>query len=142
MLAPDFWKSGRGGALAAVLSPLGWLYGLVTKARLTTTKSWASPVPVICVGNLVTGGAGKTPVVLDLAKRLNAKGRKVHFLSRGYGGYERGPLLVEPKKHHFSRVGDEPLLLAAQAPTWVSQERRAGCRAGRPVIWGLATNSG
>ena len=129
MLAPNFWKSGRGGALAAVLSPLGWVYGVVAKARLTMTKAWVSPIPVICVGNIVTGGAGKTPLALDLAKRLEAKGRNVHFLSRGYGGYERGPLRVEPQVHHFSRVGDEPLLLASQAPTWVSQERRAGCMA-------------
>jgi len=127
MLAPDFWKSEKGGTLAVLLSPLGWVYGLVTKARLKIIKAWVSPVPVICVGNLVTGGAGKTPVVLDLAKRLKAKGRNVHFLSRGYGGYERGPIRVDPKIHDFSRVGDEPLLLAAQAPTWVSKERRSGC---------------
>ena len=127
MLAPDFWKLGKGGTLAAVLSPLSWFYGLVTKAKRTTAKAWVSPVPVVCVGNLVTGGAGKTPVALDLAKRLDSMGRNVHFLSRGYGGYEKGPLRVEPKIHGFNRVGDEPLLLAAQAPTWVSQGRRAGC---------------
>ena len=129
MQAPDFWQLGKGGALATVLSPLGWLYGLATKAKLKATKAWASPVPVICVGNLITGGAGKTPVALDLAKRLQAKGRKVHFLSRGYGGHEVGPLRVEPENHEFTRVGDEPLLLAAHAPTWVSRERRAGCMA-------------
>jgi tetraacyldisaccharide 4'-kinase len=129
MQAPDFWESGKGGALAAVLSPLGWLYGLATKAKLMTIKAWVSPVPIICVGNLITGGAGKTPVALDLAKRLQAKGRNVHFLSRGYGGHEKGPLRVDPKNHGFAHVGDEPLLLAAHAPTWVSRERRAGCKA-------------
>ena len=129
MQAPDFWQLGKGGALATVLSPLGWLYGLATEVKLKATKAWASPVPVICVGNLITGGAGKTPVALDLAKRLQAKGRKVHFLSRGYGGHEVGPLRVEPENHEFTRVGDEPLLLAAHAPTWVSRERRAGCMA-------------
>jgi tetraacyldisaccharide 4'-kinase len=138
MQAPDFWQSGKGGASAVVLSPLGWLYGLVTKAKIAATKAWASPVPVICVGNLIAGGAGKTPVALDLAKRLQAKGKTVHFLSRGYGGHERGPLRVEPKNHDFTRVGDEPLLLAAHAPTWVSHERRAGClaaaKAGADII--------
>ena len=129
MQAPDFWQSGKGGALAVVLSPLGWFYGLATKAKLMTIKAWTSPVPIICVGNLITGGAGKTPVALDLAKRLQAKGRNVHFLSRGYGGYEKGPLRVDPKNHGFAHVGDEPLLLAARAPTWVSRERQAGCKA-------------
>ena len=138
MQAPDFWQSNKRVALAALLSPLGWFYGLVTKTRLATTTAWASPVPVICIGNLVTGGTGKTPLALDLAKRLQAKGRNVHFLSRGYGGQEKGPLRVEPEKHGFARVGDEPLLLAAQAPTWVSRERRAGCiaaaKAGADII--------
>ena len=129
MQAPDFWQSGKGGTSAVVLSPLGWLYGLATKAKMAATKPWASPVPVICVGNLVAGGAGKTPVALDLAKRLQAKGKAVHFLSRGYGGYEKGPLRVEPENHDFTHVGDESLLLAAHAPTWVSRERRAGCLA-------------
>lgn len=138
MQAPDFWQSGKRGAIAVLLSPLGWFYGLVTKTRLVTTRAWVSPVPVICIGNLVTGGTGKTPVALDLAKQLQAKGRNVHFLSRGYGGKEKGPLLVEPEYHGFARVGDEPLLLAAQAPTWVSHERRAGCiaavKAGADII--------
>ena len=129
MQPPNFWQSGKGGASAVVLSPLGWLYGLATRAKLATTKAWESPVPVICIGNLIAGGAGKTPVALDLAKRLQAKGKYVHFLSRGYGGHEKGPLRVEPENHDFTRVGDEPLLLAARAPTWVSRERRAGCRA-------------
>jgi len=129
MQAPEFWQSGKGGALAVALSPLGWLYGLATKAKLATTKAWASPVPVICVGNLIAGGAGKTPVAIDLAKRLQAKGKDVHFLSRGYGGHEKGPLRVEPETHDFTHVGDEPLLLATHAPTWVSRERRAGCEA-------------
>ncbi len=127
MLAPNFWKSGNSGVLGALLSPLSWLYGFVTNARMTGKEPWVSPVPIICIGNLVIGGAGKTPVALDLAQRLKEKGRNVHFISRGYGGYEKGPLRVEPTIHEFSRVGDEPLLLAAKAPTWVSQERRAGC---------------
>jgi tetraacyldisaccharide 4'-kinase len=138
MQAPDFWQSGKKGVLVTLLSPLGWLYGLVTKTRLANTTAWASPVPVICVGNLVIGGTGKTPLALDLAKRLQVKGRTVHFLSRGYGGQEEGPLRVELEKHGFEHVGDEPLLLAAQAPTWVSRERRAGCiaaaRAGADII--------
>ncbi len=129
MHAPDFWQPGKGGILAQFLAPLGWLYGFATKTKLATTSPWVSPVPVLCVGNLVAGGAGKTPVALDLGRRLIAKGKNVHFLSRGYGGCEKGPLLVDPDVHTHSMVGDEPLLLAGLAPTWVSRERRAGCMA-------------
>ena len=129
MHAPYFWQPGKGGILAQLLAPLGWVYGFATKTKLAMTTPWVSPVPVLCIGNLIAGGAGKTPVALDLGRRLIAKGKNVHFLSRGYGGCEKGPLLVDPDVHTHSMVGDEPLLLAGLAPTWVSRERRAGCMA-------------
>lgn len=129
MKAPQFWQSGKGGALAMLLAPLGWIYGFATKAKLATTRPWAAPVPVLCVGNLTAGGTGKTPVAMDLGRRLLARGKAVHFLSRGYGGSEKGPLLVDPDSHDHHRVGDEPLLLADIAPTWISRQRKAGCLA-------------
>ena len=51
MLAPNFWKSGNSGVLGALLSPLSWLYGFVTNARMTGKEPWVSPVPIICIGN-------------------------------------------------------------------------------------------
>ncbi len=129
MRTPGFWQPGKGGILAGLLAPLGWAYGFATRTKLATTKPWISPVPVLCVGNLIAGGAGKTPVALDLGRRLLAKGKVIHFLSRGYGGSEKGPLRVDPEHHDYTQVGDEPLLLATLAPTWVSADRRAGCRA-------------
>lgn len=129
MKAPSFWQSGKGGFRAKLLAPLGWAYGFATKTKLAATKAWKSPIPVLCIGNLTVGGAGKTPVALDFGKRLIAKGKTVHFLSRGYGGSEKGPLLVDPDVHDHIRVGDEPLLLASHAPTWVSRSRKAGCMA-------------
>lgn len=126
MHAPDFWQPGKGGLCAALLSPLGYLYGLATRTKLATTTAWKSPVPILCVGNLIAGGAGKTPVAIDLGQRLTAKGKAVHFLSRGYGGTEKGPLRVDAKAHDYHSVGDEPLLLSHHAPTWVSRERKQG----------------
>ncbi len=86
-------------------------------------------MPVICVGNATVGGAGKTTVALDLGARLVRRGVAAHFLSRGYSGRERGPLLVDPARHDARTVGDEPLLLAAVAPAWVAADREAGARA-------------
>lgn len=128
MRAPDFWRRG-GGPLGAVLTPLGWGYGLATRLRLAMANPFKASVTVLCVGNLTAGGAGKTPVALSLGRRLTDQGRKVHFLSRGYGGFQAGPLRVDPDSHRAIDVGDEALLLAAAAPTWISRDRALGARA-------------
>lgn len=85
------------------------------------------PVPVFCCGNITTGGTGKTPLALDLAKRLHEKGRTPHFLTRGYGSkkkYAKNKVLrVCPATHNAVDTGDEALLLAHTAPTWCSRNR-------------------
>jgi len=129
MKAPDFWSSSDGGAAAFLLRPASWLYEIGTGIRNALAgPAWQAPIPVICVGNVTAGGAGKTPVALDLGQRLRDQGRAVHFLSRGYGGTEHGPLRVEPERHLSNEVGDEPLLLAQIAPTWVARDRAAGIK--------------
>jgi tetraacyldisaccharide 4'-kinase len=85
--------------------------------------------PVVCVGNLVAGGAGKTPVALALGEAAVALGHNPHFLSRGYGGRIAGPARVDPARHGAADAGDEPLLLAAVAPTWVAHDRAAAADA-------------
>jgi tetraacyldisaccharide 4'-kinase len=84
---------------------------------------------VVCIGNLVAGGAGKTPVTLALASHLVARGLELHLLTRGYGGTLGGPVRVDPARHDAAAVGDEALLLAARAPCWVARDRAAGVRA-------------
>ena len=85
-------------------------------------------MPLISVGNVTVGGTGKTPVVLELGTRLTKAGRAVHFLSRGYGGRTFGPQRVETDRHTAIEIGDEPLLLARAAPTWVAVDRLSGAR--------------
>lgn len=125
--APDFWR--RPDATAArILDPIGRLYGSV--GRLARPKSRRrAPVPVVCIGNAVVGGAGKTPVAMAVAALLAGAGLRPHFLSRGYGGRLKGPVRVDPERHDARHVGDEPLLLARHGPTWVSRNRHAGAAA-------------
>jgi tetraacyldisaccharide 4'-kinase len=127
MRAPEFWD--RDGRLARALAPTGWAFAFAGRLRRALARPWRAPVRVLCVGNAVAGGAGKTPVVIDLARRLTARGRAVHILGTGYSGRERGPLRVDPKIHDARAVGDEALLLARACPTWIARDRRAGIAA-------------
>ncbi|MGE5546917.1 MAG: tetraacyldisaccharide 4'-kinase [Solirubrobacterales bacterium] len=124
MRAPEFWR--HDGLLSRLLSPVGTLWAWGVDRRLAEAEAYRAAVPVICVGNIVTGGAGKTPVVIALAENLRAKGRHPHLLTRGYGGTEAGPRIVDLDRHDAARVGDEPLLLARHAPTWVARWRPDG----------------
>lgn len=124
--APAFWQ--RDGLPARLLAPLEGITARLTAARVAR-PGWRAPVPVICCGNASVGGAGKTPLALELCARLQARGIAVHVLSRGFGRRAGGALLVEPGRHGAAEVGDEPLLLAQVAPTWVGADRAATARA-------------
>jgi tetraacyldisaccharide 4'-kinase len=123
MRPPAFWSAR--GWLSLLLLPAAAVTGWMT-ARRVARPGWRAPVPVLCCGNAGVGGAGKTTLALDLLRRLQQRGGRPHALLRGYGGRERGPTLVRPGLHDARRVGDEALLLAEVAPTWVSADRAAG----------------
>jgi len=131
MRAPGFWQNApeKPGLVSGLLSPLGALYAAGTARRLARGNPVETGVPVICVGNLSAGGTGKTPTVIALIERLVARGGQPHVVTRGYGGTLRGPVQVDPVRHGADDAGDEPLLLAAFAPVWVSDDRVAGAKA-------------
>src|SRR5439155_22257584 len=120
--APAFWESPP-GLLADLLLPIGAAWNAVGRLRRSLSRPYRPPIPVVCVGNLVAGGAGKTPVALALSAWLLDHGVRVHVVTRGYGGYLRGPIRVDPSRHDALEVGDEALLLAARTPCWVARDR-------------------
>jgi tetraacyldisaccharide 4'-kinase len=124
MRAPAFWwEPGTGG----LLTPVAALYGAVAGLRMQASAPRAA-LPVICLGNLTVGGAGKTPAALAVAHLLLAARERPFFLTRGYGGRLDGPVRVNPAVHHAADVGDEPLLLTRLAPTIVASDRFAGAK--------------
>src|SRR5262245_6577517 len=124
MREPAFWWRGA-GPQAPLLAPLGLIYGTIAARRMARAGAQAG-VPVLCVGNFTLGGAGKTPTVIMLAKMFADGGARPFCLSRGYGGSERGPKLVDGHTDSAAQVGDEALLLARAAPTVVARDRVAG----------------
>lgn len=129
--APRFWaRPPRAPGLAAhLLAPLSWLWAWATRRSLARGARSRLDVPVICVGNLTAGGAGKTPTVIALIDMLRARGLEPCVISRGHGGRLEGPVAVDPRRHGPGDVGDEALLLAAFAPVQVGHDRAAAGRA-------------
>lgn len=130
MRPPEFWRADVGGrdsalALRAALTPVAWAYEWVAAHRTRTTRPRHAPAPVVCVGNLTVGGAGKTPISRAIRARL---GPNAHTLSRGYRGRLAGPLRVTPDMD-AREVGDEPLVHALDGPAWIARDRVAGALA-------------
>lgn len=127
---PSWWYSKRGSLakiMPALLSPVAALYGRTAASRLTQEPAYRSRLPVICIGNFTSGGGGKTPTAIAIAKLLKSMGKTPAFLTRGYGGNVMDVVAVAGQD--ATEVGDEPLLLAAAAPTFVSADRAAGAKA-------------
>lgn len=123
--APPFWWK-KPGWQAVLLSPLAFFYGRVSARRMAAAPSGSVPVPVICVGNFVTGGAGKTPTVQMLVRYARKLGLQPGILSRGHGGAITSATIVKPDRHNAHDVGDEALLHAAFAKTVISPDRLVG----------------
>lgn len=125
IMAPKFFY--KTSILSFLLMPLGLALSLITKCRRIFIKSYKAKIPVICCGNITLGGTGKTPTALWIGDYFQKKGKKVVYLTRGWKGKEKGPLLVQ-KEHTAQQVGDEALLLAAKAYTIVSKNRKKGAK--------------
>ncbi len=127
MKTPRFWE--KIGIIPLLLTPISLLYYLVYKLRCYLCKNqYVSKIPVICVGNIVVGGAGKTPTAIAIGQFLKRKNKTFCFLSKGYKGLIKYPIMVKPTLHTSNEVGDESLVLAEHGDTFVSKNRVAGLK--------------
>ena len=120
--APKFWYLKKDTLLSRSLYPLSLLFRLGTKFRNIVSHTNRFNFPVICIGNIVVGGAGKTPVAIEIGELLKIAGYNPHFISKGYAGIIKRSTLVEAW-HSAKSVGDEPMLLSQIAPTWIGEDR-------------------
>ena len=125
-LLRQWFEQRRPGPALWFLLPLNWLFVFLSAWRHWRTRAQRLPVPVIVVGNITVGGAGKTPLTLWLAQQLRARGRRPAIVSRGYGGRSASPRPVDADATAVD-VGDEPVLLARRSgvPVWVGRDRAA-----------------
>jgi len=125
-----WWRLGP-SLPARLLQPLAALYGAMLKARRQRSQpALPTPVPVVVVGNLVVGGAGKTPIVIALVQALLQAGWHPGVVSRGFGRKGSGVVEVRPDSLPHA-AGDEPLLVRRRTgvPVWVGRERLQAARA-------------
>ena len=120
--APKFWYQKKDTILSRLLYPFSLIFRFGTKIRNLFSFAKIANLPVICVGNIVIGGAGKTPVALKIGKLMIQAGYNPHFISKGYAGIIKSSTLVE-NWHSPKSVGDEPILLSKIAPTWIGVDR-------------------
>jgi tetraacyldisaccharide 4'-kinase len=122
-----WWLAALSRLFAGIVALRGWLYrkGLLKATRL--------PVPVLVVGNLGIGGAGKTPLTIALVQALRARGWRPGVVSRGYGRSERSPQRLRPDSA-VDEVGDEPLLIARRASA-VTPGHHTRSPAAPPARW-------
>jgi len=126
MRTPRFWQARN--LFSTALLPAALFYRAGAWADRTFTRPKRASLPVISIGNITAGGAGKTPATLALIPILRALGHTPHILTRGYGGANLIAHRVSDADD-WQQVGDEALLLAAAAPTWVGRDRFASAHA-------------
>ncbi len=109
-----------------LLLPIAGIFFLLTRFNVWFANPQKVTAKVICVGNITVGGAGKTPLALAIGEMLKKQGYKVAFISRGFKGSlsnHRKVVKVDSLLHTAQEVGDEPLLLANTAPTYICINR-------------------
>ena len=127
--SPKFWyrNDWLSKVLALIIYPLSIIWIIISFIKKKVSKTYSSRLKIICVGNLNIGGTGKTPFAIYTYKILKELGFNPVFLTRGYGGKEKGPIKVE-STHQYKDVGDEALLLNNIGPTIVSRDRSLGAK--------------
>ena len=127
--SPKFWyrNDWPSKVLALIIYPLSIIWIIISFIKKKVSKTYRSRLKIICVGNLNIGGTGKTPFAIYTYKILKELGFNPVFLTRGYGGKEKGPIKVE-STHQYKDVGDEALLLNNIGPTIVSRDRSLGAK--------------
>ena len=125
---PKFWV--KRNIISFALLPLSFIYFLAMLLDRYSKKSQKISKPVICIGNFIAGGSGKTPTAIAIGKILQESFAECKFayLSIGYKGKGADFISLQEENYEAKNVGDEPLLLNEIAPTFISKNRLFGAK--------------
>jgi len=127
---PQFWKNKN--FISELLIPFSVIYFIAIRLKYllgSRKEPYEASVPVICIGNPTSGGAGKTPTAISIANLLKIHEKNICFVSKGYKGNFKETIKVNINNHKASEVGDEPIILAKHATCFVCKNRREGIKA-------------
>ena len=123
---PQFWLQKK-SFISLILLPLSLLYKIGFLLKKNLVKTQKVDLPIICIGNIIAGGAGKTPVALALGEIFKENNFEFCYLTRGYKSKNNKVLMIENScQFGVEEVGDEAKLLAEIAPTCVAKNRYLG----------------
>jgi tetraacyldisaccharide 4'-kinase len=125
---PEFWV--KDGFIPQLLLPLMVIYFFLKRLSYLGKKPYRSKAKIICIGNVIAGGSGKTPCAIKIFEILqkNFPEKNICFLSKGYKGSIIEPTIVDDNFHNFKQAGDEPLLLCKYGKTIISKDRLEGIK--------------
>lgn len=123
---PSFFN--KKGIISNLLLPFSYIYRVVSKIH--TSKSFKANIPIICIGNLNLGGAGKTPIAIAVGGILNHMGIDFCYISRGYGRVNREAVFLAKNERGLDckRCGDEPLLLNRVGDVFITSDKVSGIK--------------
>ncbi len=124
--APRFWEE-KNSFLSIFLLPISYIYYFTYLVYCKIKKEKIISIPVICIGNAVVGGSGKTPITIKVRNLLSKNFKNIFVLTRGYQGQNKGPLVVSKLNNH-REIGDEGIIHSYHGLTCISRDRVKGAK--------------
>lgn len=125
MKTPVFWFK-KDSILKYLLFPLTYIWKAGYKYKKIKATCHSYPIPIICIGNIIMGGGGKTPLVIEVSKDLKKIGKNVHIVYKAFNVKLKINALEVTKDSNPKEVGDEPILASSFSTTWIAKTRKYG----------------
>ena len=128
MRTPSHWYK-EYSLLSSLLQPLSYLWITISFLRKTLKKKYYFSTPIICVGNVIAGGGGKTPLVIEICKYYKKNKTNIHIIYKAYKTKINKKVINVNSLQNNNYIDDEAILISKYAQTWVCKKRKYGIQA-------------